>query len=72
MHNGRGVSETAVVETGVPARLDFTRQHKSLKGLSPAMASGVSDQRWAVEDIVSLIDEHAERATPRLADQLVG
>ena len=46
------------------------KQHKSLKGLSPAMAAGVSDRLWSVEDFVVLIDEHAERNAPRLARKI--
>jgi IS1 family transposase len=51
---------------------NFVKQHKTLKGLSPAMAAGISDTLWSVEDIVALVDEHAERNAPRLADRLVG
>ena len=35
---------------------NFVRQHKSLNKLSPAMAAGVSDRLWSMEDIVALID----------------
>ena len=35
---------------------NFVRQHKSLNKLSPAMAAGVSDRLWSMEDIVTLID----------------
>jgi IS1 family transposase len=34
---------------------NFVRIHKSLRA-TPAMAAGVSDRLWAVEDIVSLLD----------------
>ena len=38
---------------------NFCRQHKSLDGISPAMAAGVTDRLWDIEDIVRLIDEAA-------------
>ena len=39
---------------------NFVRQHKTLR-TSPAMAAGVSDRLWSVEDIVALIDARDER-----------
>lgn len=38
---------------------NFCRQNKSLEGISPAMAAGVTDRLWDIEDIVRLIDEAA-------------
>lgn len=40
---------------------NFCRQHKSLGGISPAMAAGVSDTLRDVEWIVSLIDARAAK-----------
>jgi IS1 family transposase len=39
---------------------NFVRIHKTLK-VSPAMAAGVSDNLWEMEDIVQLIDAYEER-----------
>lgn len=44
---------------------NFCRQHKSLKGLSPAMAAGVSDTLHDVEWICDLIDARAPKPGPR-------
>jgi len=35
---------------------NFVRQHKSLGGLTPAMAAGVSDRLWEISDIVALVE----------------
>jgi len=37
---------------------NFCRIHKSLK-MSPAMAAGVSDTLWSLEDVVAKVDEMA-------------
>jgi IS1 family transposase len=50
---------------------NFVRIHKTLR-MTPAMAAGISDRLWSMENIVPLIDERAERNAPRLADRLVG
>ena len=41
------------------------RQHKSLDGISPAMAAGVTGRLWDIEDIVRLVDEAAAKPAPR-------
>jgi len=35
---------------------NFVREHKSLNGLTPAMAAGVSDRLWEMSDIVALVE----------------
>jgi hypothetical protein len=40
---------------------NFTRIHKSLK-ITPAMAAGLTDRLWSMEDIVAMIDVRAEPA----------
>jgi IS1 family transposase len=40
---------------------NFIRQHKSLNKLTPAMAAGITDRLWEVEDIVKLVDERAPK-----------
>ena len=44
---------------------NFCRQHKSLDGISPAMAAGVTDRLWDIEDIVRIVDEAAQKPGPR-------
>lgn len=50
---------------------NFVRIHKTLR-TSPAMAAGIEKRLWSMEDVVALIDEHAERHAPQLANRLVG
>ena len=35
---------------------NYVKQHKSLQGLSPAMAAGISDTLWNVTDMAEMID----------------
>lgn len=37
---------------------NFTRLHKTLR-MSPALAAGVTDRLWSLEDVVAKIDELA-------------
>lgn len=50
---------------------NFVRIHKTLR-TSPAMAAGIEKRLWSMEEVVRMIDEHAERQSPRLGDRLVG
>lgn len=40
---------------------NFVKQHKSLKGISPAMAAGVTDKLWDLKDIAALVDAAAPK-----------
>ena len=44
---------------------NFTKIHGTL-GMSPAMAAGVTDRLWDVEDIVALLDGRAWAGRKRL------
>jgi hypothetical protein len=41
------------------------KQHKSLKGLSPAMAAGLSDTLWSMTDLAEMIDAELPRPGKR-------
>jgi IS1 family transposase len=43
---------------------NFCRIHKSLR-VTPAMAAGITDRLWTMEDIVALIDARAPKPGPR-------
>ncbi len=44
---------------------NYVKQHKSLKGLSPAMAAGLSDTLWSMTDLAEMIDPSLLRPGPR-------
>jgi hypothetical protein len=44
-------------------RYNFIRIHKTLR-VAPAMAAGVSDRLWSMEDVIALIDARA--AAPKM------
>ena len=44
---------------------NFVKQHKTLKGLSPAMAAGVSDTLWSMTDLAEMVDAAAPKAGKR-------
>lgn len=43
---------------------NFTRMHKTLR-MSPAMAAGITDRLWSLDDVVAKIDELAPAPKPR-------
>lgn len=43
---------------------NFVRIHKSVR-ITPAMAAGLTDRVWSMEDIVAVIDESAPKPGPR-------
>jgi hypothetical protein len=43
---------------------NFCRIHKSLR-VTPAMAAGITDKLWTMEDIVALMDARAPKPGPR-------
>ncbi len=51
-----------IAERGSPMYYNFVRIHKSLR-VTPAMAAGVTDRLWELEDIVKLSDWEKNNAT---------
>jgi len=43
---------------------NFTRIHKALR-MSPAMAAGVTNRLWSLDDMIAKIDELAQQPTKR-------
>jgi hypothetical protein len=39
---------------------NFVRVHKTLR-VTPAMAAGIADRLWSMEDVVALIDAKTEK-----------
>jgi hypothetical protein len=35
---------------------NFVKEHKSLKGISPGMAAGVSKTLWSMTDLAKMVD----------------
>jgi IS1 family transposase len=44
---------------------NYVKQHKSLKGLSPAMAAGISPTLWSMTDLAEMIDASLPKPCPR-------
>jgi IS1 family transposase len=44
---------------------NFVKQHKTLKGISPAMASGLSETLWSMTDLAEMIDATAAKPGKR-------
>jgi hypothetical protein len=44
---------------------NYVKQHKSLKGLSPAMAAGISQTLWSVMDLAEMVDAAAPKPGAR-------
>jgi hypothetical protein len=44
---------------------NHVKHHKSLKGLSPAMAAGLSQTLWSMTDLAEMIDLSLPKPGPR-------
>ncbi len=44
---------------------NFCRPHQSLGGISPAMAAGVTDRLWDIEDLVQITEDAMPKPGPR-------
>jgi hypothetical protein len=43
---------------------NFIKMHKTLR-MTPAMAAGVTDKLWSMDDLVAMMDEVAPKPGPR-------
>lgn len=50
---------------------NFVRRHQTTR-VTPAMAAGLTQTWWTLDDMVAVIEEWEARHAPRLADRLVG
>ena len=41
---------------------NFVKQHKTLKGISPAMAAGISPTLWNMADLAEMVDAAAPKS----------
>jgi hypothetical protein len=44
---------------------NYVKQHKTLKGPSPAMAAGISDTLWSVTDLTEMVDASTSKPGQR-------
>jgi len=44
---------------------NFVKQHKTLQGLSPAMASGLDDHLWSMTELANMIDARLPKSGKR-------
>ena len=44
---------------------NYVKQHKNLKGLSPAMSAGLSETLWSMTDLAKIIDASLPRSGKR-------
>jgi hypothetical protein len=44
---------------------NYVKQHKSLKGLSPAMAAGLSATLWEMKDLAEMVEAMLPKPGPR-------
>lgn len=43
---------------------NFCHQHRSLDGITPAMAAGVTDRLWEIRDVVQLVKQKQQKSPP--------
>jgi hypothetical protein len=64
MHFSKKIQNHAAMVAIYAVHYNFARIHKTLR-ITPAMACGLSDHVWTLEEIVMMVDSYSPALKPR-------